>query len=135
MEELLRDAGLRVTQARITVLNALEQLDDHPTADEVFAAIPDRGVTVSRATVFNVLDDLAAAELVMRADAGPGAARYEIATTFHHHFVCRSCGMVVDVPCVDSSPLCVDPGLVDGQVDNAQIIFRGTCARCLAADR
>ena len=32
------------------------------------------------------------AGVLLVADAGPGAARYELAGTWHHHLVCRSCG-------------------------------------------
>ncbi|MCP3996675.1 MAG: transcriptional repressor [bacterium] len=88
---------------------------------------------MSRATVFNVLDDLAEVGLVMRADAWPGATRYEAATSFHHHFVCKQCGSVADVPCTDEESLCLDPDGVAGPIDGAQIIFRGVCAECLDA--
>lgn len=93
------------------------------------------GVSVSRATVFNALDDLSKVGLVMRADAGPGAVRYETATSYHHHFICNVCGTVTDVPCVDSSALCHEPGSIDGRVDGAQVVFRGTCAACLPPQR
>ena len=123
-----------MTQTRITVLNALEDMPGHPTADEVFAALAEQNASVSRATVFNVLDDLAGAALVMRADAGPGAARYEAASSFHHHFVCTGCGSVADVPCADGTALCLQPEGVAGRIDGAQIIFRGLCIDCLGAD-
>ena len=123
-----------MTQARVAVLRALGGLAGHPTADEVLAAVVADETPVSRATVFNVLDDLVAVGLAMRADAGPGAARYEAATSFHHHFVCKHCGSVADVPCADEDALCIDPGGVAGRVDDAQVIFRGLCAKCLGLD-
>jgi Fe2+ or Zn2+ uptake regulation protein len=130
-EDRLRDAGLRVTRARIAVLEALERLGDHPTADEIHASIIGTGNRVSRATVFNAVDDLTAASLVMRADAGPGAARYEAAAAAHHHFICNRCGKVLDVavagPTTVATPL---PG-VPGRVDDTQIIYRGVCSSCL----
>lgn len=135
IEDQLREAGLRVTQARISVVAALQDLDGHPTADEVLKSLDGKDVVVSRATVFNALDDLNRAGLVMVADAGPGATRYETATAWHHHFVCNVCGSITDVACVEGSPLCVDPVGVDGEVDDAQVIFRGTCASCLQAER
>lgn len=79
------------------------------------------------------MEKLAAAGLVWQADVGPGATRYEIGQGWHHHFVCRTCGSLVDVPCQADSPcLQPDPGL-DLQIDRAQIIFRGTCADCRPA--
>lgn len=134
-EQYLRDAGLRVTQARVTVIAALQELGGHPTADEVWGAPATQNGGVSRATVFNALDDLTQAGLVMIADAGPGATRYERAARWHHHFVCGGCGAITDVACIEDAPLCVDPGGVDGKVDAVQVIFRGTCAGCLGSVR
>ncbi|MBV9229386.1 MAG: transcriptional repressor, partial [Chloroflexi bacterium] len=70
--------------------------------------------------------------LVMLADAGPGPALYEICLTWHHHFVCTECGIVIDIPCVKGEKPCLLPDWVPGVVEEAQIIFRGRCAQCLA---
>jgi len=68
----------------------------------------------------------------MLADAGPGAALYEINLTWHHHFVCIECGTVVDIPCVKGEKPCLLPDWVPGVVEETQIIFRGRCTQCLA---
>jgi Fur family ferric uptake transcriptional regulator len=80
--------------------------------------------------VYNALDALRTAGLVMAADAGPGRTLYEADTGWHHHFVCRECGAVVDVPCVEGEKPCIDAGVPGLEVDEAQIIFRGRCEAC-----
>jgi Fur family ferric uptake transcriptional regulator len=90
------------------------------------------GQRLSRMSVYNALGAMRATGLVMVADAGPGAALYEVATQWHHHFVCRSCGAVADVPCAEGYMPCVEATVPGAEVDEAQIIFRGTCADCLA---
>ncbi|MCP4307147.1 MAG: transcriptional repressor [bacterium] len=131
VETQLRDAGLKATRTRIAVVAALRDLGGHQTADEVSTALAANDAVVSRATVFNALDDLTRAGLVMVADAGPGATRYEWADRWHHHFVCTSCGAISDVACPEDSPRCVDAPGVEGTVDDVQVIFRGTCSSCL----
>ncbi len=135
VEDLLRDAGLKATRARVSVISTLQDLGGHQTADEVSTALSKSGTAVSRATVFNALDDLTRAGLVMVADTGSGATRYESAAVWHHHFVCSSCGAISDVACPDNSPLCVDVSGVKGTVDDVQVIFRGTCPDCLERNR
>ena len=82
-------------------------------------------------SVYNVVADLQAAALVMSADVGPGRALYEVAETWHHHFVCRVCGAITDVPCVRGKKPCLDPpAALAGTVEEAQVIFRGVCAAC-----
>lgn len=130
--ERLRSAGLKVTRARLGVLETLGALGGHPTVDDVGRGLDTRGVTVSRTSVFNVLTDLTSAGLVMVADAGPGSTRYEIDTGWHHHFVCRTCGMIADVACAEETKPCMTPTEDMGIIDEAQVIYRGTCNTCLA---
>ena len=129
----LRAAGLRVTRQRLAVLDALASLGGHPTADEIGAALRERGTALPRASLYHALGSIEAAGLLLVADAGPGAARYEIASTWHHHLVCRSCGAVIDVPCVTGRQPCLDAMLSGAVVDEAQVIFRGLCPACATA--
>ena len=128
----LRAAGLRITRQRIAIIGALGDLGGHRTADEVATSLDAAGVRVPRASLYHALGSLAAAGVVMVADAGPGVARYELASTWHHHLVCRSCGDIIDVPCVRGSRPCLEAEIPGATIDEAQVIFRGTCAACVA---
>jgi Fe2+ or Zn2+ uptake regulation protein len=127
----LRAQGLRATTPRVAVYQALAEMGGHRSADEVAAHLNSSDRPLARASVYNSLEALAAADLILRADAGPGAAIYEINPGWHHHFVCRRCHQVLDVPCVRETRPCLEPdpelGLL---VDEAQIIFRGLCPAC-----
>ena len=128
--QVIRDTGLRATKPRVLIYDVLQKAGGHRTADEVTGLLLDSGRRLPRASVYNVLDDLSGVDLVMRADRGPGTALYEIADTWHHHFVCRTCGEVTDVPCVIGSKPCLDADVPGAVIDEAQIIFRGVCATC-----
>ena len=128
----LRAAGLRITPGRAAAIETLQSLGGHRTVDEVAKGLAERGVKVARATVFNVLGDLATAGLVTVADAGPGAARYEVATTGHHHFVCTECASIADVPCAAEGSRCLDPVVAGGTVTEIQVTYRGICNNCAA---
>ena len=129
----IRNAGLRATKPRVAIYEALETAGGHRSADDVAHAVAASGRRLSRASIYNVLDDLTRADLVMRADRGPGAAIYEVADTWHHHFVCRECGAVIDVPCVVGSKPCLDADIPGAVIDEAQIIFRGRCPACASS--
>lgn len=130
----LRGAGLRVTRTRLELLGLLDDPGGHRSADELVAAFRSRGTPVPRATVFHVLGALERAGLVIVADAGPGRTLYEAVTTWHHHLICRACGIVVDVPCLRGEKPCLEPDLPGVRVDEAQVIFRGLCAACAARE-
>ncbi|MGH9010953.1 MAG: Fur family transcriptional regulator [Acidimicrobiia bacterium] len=126
----LRTAGLRVTRPRLAVHRALAQLGGHRTADEVTAALAGAGDALPRTSVYNALEALRAVGLVMQAGTGAGAALYEVAARWHHHFVCRRCGEIADVPCAIGATPCLHPQLTGVDVDEAEVIYRGLCARC-----
>ena len=131
---VIRDAGLRVTRPRVIIYNLLQEAGGHRTADEVAELVTSSGEKLPLASVYNVLDDLSRVDLVTRADRGPGTAIYEVAETWHHHFVCHECGDVTDVPCVVGSKPCLDADVPGAVIDEAQIIFRGICASCVGAN-
>jgi len=134
--ERLREAGLRMTRPRLLVYTALRDAGAHRTVDEIATLLARRGHDVPRMSIYNVVADLTAASVLMRADAGPGAALSEAGEIWHHHSVCRVCATIEDVPCVMGRKPCLDPPpSLGAAVDEAQVIFRGVCARCAKARR
>lgn len=126
----LREHGLRATAPRVEILAALEDLGGHRSADEVRDRLAGGGRRLPRSSVYNVLTSLVEAGLALTADAGPGPVLYEAGRQWHHHFVCRSCHLVFDVECVAGAKPCLTAGGYVGEVDEAQVIFRGICTAC-----
>lgn len=130
-EARLRGAGLRATRPRVAVYAVLRAAGGHRSVDELVSLLLERGEKLPRMSVYNVVADLTASGLVMCADTGPGKAVYEASDLWHHHFVCRECGAVFDVPCARGEKPCMKlPASVPGRADEAQVIFRGRCDAC-----
>ena len=132
LAQRLRATGLKVTRPRLLVLEVLQETGPHLSADELVEALDARGTPLPRGSVYNVVGALATHGLMMVTDIGPGRALYELAERWHHHFVCRTCGLIEDVECVAGLKPCLDPDQVNGEVDEAQVIFRGICTECRA---
>jgi Fur family ferric uptake transcriptional regulator len=132
--ERLRAVGLRTTRPRVLVYAVLREVGGHRSVDEVLELLEARGHAIPRMSIYNVMADLTEASLVMPADAGPGRALYEAGDVWHHHFVCRGCGRIEDVPCLEGRKPCLLPpkSLPGSTIDEAQVIFRGHCAECTA---
>jgi Fur family transcriptional regulator, stress-responsive regulator len=129
--EELRGAGLRVTAARVALLEAVRD-GDHLGAEAIADRVRDRVGHVSLQAVYEGLSALAAAGLVSRIEPAGHPARYEGRVgDNHHHIVCRSCGTVVDVDCVVGEPPCLTAADDHGfAIDEAQVIFWGLCPAC-----
>ena len=130
-EAQLRAASLRVTRPRLAVLTTLR---DHPhvDTDTVLALVRADLGTVSHQAIYDVLRALTEAGLVRRIQPRGASARYETRVADnHHHAVCRSCGVIADVDCaVGHSPCLTAPGDHGFVVDEAEVVYWGTCPDC-----
>ena len=131
---LLRGAQLRVTRPRLAVLEAVHT---HPHADTdaiiraARGALPD----VSHQAVYDVLRALTDAGIVRRIQPAGSVARYEARVgDNHHHVVCRSCGAIADVDCAVGDAPCLTASHDHGfTVDEAEVVYWGTCPGCATA--
>ena len=135
-EHRLRNAGLRVTRPRLSVLGVLAE---HPHVDAETIATAARAVhpSISPQAVYGVLKALVGSGLARRIEPAGGPARYELRVgDNHHHLVCRECGAVADVDCALGAAPCLTPSDAGGfVVDEAEVVFWGLCADCQAARR
>ncbi|MFD1495385.1 Fur family transcriptional regulator, partial [Streptosporangium lutulentum] len=97
--EELRGAGLRVTAARVALLDTVRE-GDHLGVEAIASGVRDRVGHISLQAVYEALHALTAAGLVRRIEPADSPARFEGRVgDNHHHAVCRSCGAVADVDC------------------------------------
>lgn len=124
----------RNTVQRQIVLQTVLKMHDHPTADNVYAAVAAEHPSISKATVYRNLNQLAGQGEIRRVPVPNGADRFDFNTSEHYHVRCEKCGAVFDV----HMPQVVD---LIGQVEDASgvevrrfdILFEGVCKACREA--
>jgi Fe2+ or Zn2+ uptake regulation protein len=131
IELRLREAEMKLTPQRFAVLDYLVRSDGHPTADQISADLNRRFPRASRATVYNTLNALRDAGLVLEIYMDDAVARYDANLDPHHHFVCRVCGRLEDVPAaaLSASMSDVTPG-AGYTVESYEVVMRGVCETC-----
>jgi Fur family ferric uptake transcriptional regulator len=131
LEQVLRDAGLRVTRPRVAVLATLHARP-HADTDSVIVGVRESLGEVSQQAVYDVLRALTQAGIVRRIQPTGSVARYETRVgDNHHHVVCRSCGVIADVDCAVGEVPCLTAGDDHGFViDEAEVIYWGLCPAC-----
>jgi len=133
----LTHRGLRSTKGRLTVLEAMRHLPRHLSADELYSMLRRQGCRVSRATVYRTLATLEQAGLVRQVRLNSGPARYELVqqdepASAHAHFVCRRCGVIVDLPVeMEFFASLAERLPVDLVVTEVRLV--GLCRRCMNA--
>ncbi|MGW0434866.1 Fur family transcriptional regulator [Micromonospora sp. NPDC003197] len=132
-EQMLRGAALRVTRPRVAVLSAVHT---HPHADteSIISVVRESLREVSHQTVYDALRALTIAGLLRRIQPPGSVARYESRVgDNHHHVVCRSCDLIVDVDCAIGEAPCLTASDNHGfAIDEAEIVYWGLCPECSA---
>jgi Fur family transcriptional regulator, stress-responsive regulator len=132
--EVLRGAGLRVTAARVALLETLRD-GHHLGVEAITSGVRERVGHVSLQAVYEALHALTAAGLVRRIEPAGSPALFERRVgDNHHHIVCRSCGAVADVDCAVGEAPCLTASDDHGfSIDEAEVIYWGLCPDCSAA--
>jgi Fe2+ or Zn2+ uptake regulation protein len=134
--EELRGAGLRVTAARVALLETVRD-GDHLDIEAIASGVRERIGHISLQAVYDALHALTAAGLIRRIEPAGGAPRFEGRVgDNHHHVVCRSCGVVADVDCAVGEA----PGQTAAHdhrisIGEAEVVYWGLCPGCSAAPR
>jgi len=133
---LLRHNGVHVTAQRLAVLDAVSA-HPHATADDIAKAVRAEIGVISRQAVYDALTLLSDRGIIRRIQPAGSPARFEDRTgDNHHHLICRTCGLVVDVDCAVGAAPCLTPVDASGfQVDEAEVVYWGRCPDCLARAR
>jgi Fur family ferric uptake transcriptional regulator len=134
LEHELREAGLRVTQQRVAVLDAVRRLP-HADTESLITAVRTETGEISHQAVYDVLRVLTEAGLVRKIQPLGTVARYESRVgDNHHHVVCRGCGAIADVDCAVGDTPCLTASDAGGFViDEAEVIYWGRCPACTSA--
>jgi Fur family transcriptional regulator, stress-responsive regulator len=132
----LRGAGLRVTAARVALLDTVRN-GDHLGVEEIAVKVRDRVGHISLQAVYEGLHALTGAGLIRRIEPAGSPARFEGRVgDNHHHVVCRSCGVVADVDCAVGEVPCLTASDNHGfAIDEAEVVYWGLCPDCSIANR
>lgn len=94
----LRDAGHKLTHARLTVLRVLEDSGGHITSAEVLDKVNAIDSGIGRASVFRTLDLLTSLLIVRPTyiDSSMTPTYVLMPEGHHHHVICTRCNRVIE---------------------------------------
>lgn len=130
--QILRQHGVQVTAQRLAVLRAVSSRP-HCTSEVVTEEVRAEIGAISKQAVYDALGVLVEKGLIRRIQPAGSPALYEDRVgDNHHHVICRSCGKTVDVDCAVGETPCLTAADDSGYViDEAEVIYWGTCPACL----
>ena len=133
-EQYLQNKALRKTQERFAILDAIYTIDGHFTMEELQGLMNDSKFHVSRATLYNTMDLLIDARLVVR-HKFDNSSQYEKSfnMTTHFHRICTSCGTVVEVRDEALREVIERTHSKGFTIAHTSLYIYGMCSKCVAA--
>ena len=133
----LRRRGWRMTAQRRAIAESLSGDHLHLTADQIYERAIKRLPELSRASVYNTLNELRSLGEVIEINIGTGPKRYDPNTNEHHqHLICDRCGSAWDVRANGENALAAPEAAAFGfTVQQVEIMFHGLCATCATPHR
>ena len=92
----LRDKGLKATPRRLSILEAIIELNNHPTAEEIIKFIKNQNLNIATATVYKALDIMVARKVIIKVDTEKNIIRYDAILEPHHHLYSAESNIIKD---------------------------------------
>lgn len=124
-------AERRNTIQQEIVAQTLRQMHDHPTADAIYIEICNKHSSISRATVFRILNRMTEEGRIVRISNAGGGDRFDYETEKHYHVQCKKCGRISNVsmkkfPALETEIECSYGYRIIGHT----LLFEGICEEC-----
>lgn len=124
---------MRNTIQRQIVLNTVQLIQNHPTADDVYNEIFKNHPTISRGTVYRNLNVLAETGQLLKVSMPDSADRFDHNLHNHYHIKCTKCSGFydVDIEYIDeiNEMIAQKTGF---RLEMHEIVFKGVCPACIS---
>jgi len=128
---LLKPKNLRMTQQRKLILKELQQMDNHPSADEIYEQVRLRLPRISLGTVYRNLEVLSELGEIQKLELSGALKRFDWDTQKHYHIRCLNCNRVDNAPLAPLNQL--ENELYEAtvfEIIGHNLEFTGLCPKC-----
>ncbi len=96
IKNILSEKGLKITPQRTSILEAIYNLGNHPTADLIIDEIRQKHPNIATGTVYKVLETLVEKRIIKKVKTDKDVMRYDGISETHHHLYCSTCDVIED---------------------------------------
>lgn len=124
-------AGISASVPRMKIMEFLIEHQDHPTAEQIYQELTQKGLSISKATVYNTLRLFEERGIVRVLAMEDNENRFDIIMHDHGHFICEQCGTIFDFD-IDTDKFCsmATDELKHCSVKQKDVYFKGVCSKC-----
>ncbi|MDR1454351.1 MAG: transcriptional repressor [Tannerella sp.] len=127
----LEKKGLRKTVERYTILECICHMQGHFDVETLRKHVAENHFRVSQAAVYNTIELLMDAGLVVRHQFSSQVVQYELksAALTHHHAICCYCGSIREVK-IDRVKIAADYKIARFTPEYHSLYIYGMCSKC-----
>jgi len=121
----------RNTVQRQLIFNAVKELNIHATAEQVYDYVIKKYPSISKATVYRNLSQMAESGELLNIGSFHGLTHYDHNCHEHYHFICGECRRVFDAEIDYLSD--INETVQDKygfKVQEHDLVFKGVCLEC-----
>lgn len=130
----IADKGLKITPQRIAILEAIYNLKNHPTAENIIEYIRKSHPNIAIGTVYKVLETLVDKDVIRKVKTDKDIMRYDGIIQKHHHLYCTQCDLIEDYVDEELDNLLTsyfkDKEIAGFKVENIVLQIKGTFDKC-----
>jgi len=96
IRDKLREAKLKVTPQRLAIYEAIYELGNHPTVEQITAYVKSSYPSIATGTVYTTLETFVAKGLIRKVKTDSDVMRYDALLSRHHHLYCAESDKIED---------------------------------------
>lgn len=134
----LQTRGLRPSSGRMKVFNVVMKTHGHFAPEEIVKACREKGIKVSRATIYRSIHELLESGVIRETAFGEKHSHYEhiYDEKPHHHARCVRCCAFIEIPDLEEEkryrPILEEQGF---QILGHELHFYGICRECVVKEK
>ncbi len=124
---ICHEVGWKCTSQRLAVYDFLDDNLTHPDVEVVWRAVRKNLPSITRESVYRILNELSEKGIISRIDHIE-SARYDSRTNPHGHFICEKCGTIFDFDLSEGEHF--PPVKIPGKIRHLEFRAVGICEAC-----
>jgi len=120
----------RNTVQRQLILDAVKELCIHATAEQIYECVIKKYKSISKATVYRNLNQMAESGELLNIGSFYGSAHYDHNCHEHYHLICEGCKQIFDIDGTFSDIISNVNVTAGFDITGCRVSFTGICRRC-----